>query len=225
MKRLTNNGFGAIEAVLVVFVVAVLGFVGYRAYNVYTNSDTNDSQLSRKVEKKEDKAKPEPEEPTNNWLIYTSQSNNYEVAIPDGWQLTSKKDDEDIIAWDAKDITYKNGIKGKVSLIDGGRDGSATAFFLIYNYQKNQKSYLSTDLSEVSSYTTDNGVAVRKWSRIQKVDPSTTAMAMDIPKDTKQYTYDLTYNDKNIHIVHDVLNGEKDQSVLVEKLINTVRFK
>jgi|GEM_PF-2723041 len=59
MKKLNNQGFGAIEIVLIIVVIGILGFVGYRAYSVYTsNPETGDAE-SRKFEKKEiDKEEP-----------------------------------------------------------------------------------------------------------------------------------------------------------------------
>lgn len=48
MKKLNNQGFGAIEAILIIVVLAILGFVGYRAYQVYTGNKSADSMLSQK---------------------------------------------------------------------------------------------------------------------------------------------------------------------------------
>lgn len=53
MKKLNNQGFGAVEILLTIVVIAILGFVGYRAYQVYTDKTSNDKELSSRSTRKE----------------------------------------------------------------------------------------------------------------------------------------------------------------------------
>lgn len=221
MGKLINNqvGFGTVEVILIIVIVALLGVIGWFVYDRSQNKTTSISTTTAPTAPTKTNTTI-PLDETAGWLKYTSQNSKYILAIPDGWKLTVMKGDDNPIAWNASDIKYISGTAGKVTVVEGGRDGSSTAFYLLYNYKINEGTYLSQDLKKIKSYKTVNGVYVVKSSRTQTKEPE----GMDIPMGTVEYTYDLSYKSKNIHIVHDVLTGEPDQSKRIEQMIGTLKF-
>jgi hypothetical protein len=218
----SQDGFSAVEVLLLLVIVGIIGGVGYFVMNSQkkTNTTLEDTSKSQgevqKAEKKETKV-----DPTTKWLKYISQNGKYSASIPDGWELLTMKGEDNIHAWNMTNITYSEGKSAKVDVLDGGgRDGSSIAFHLIYNtdthFEKN------TDLKKVKTYTNANQVSVTKSTRTQTSAPDENGM--DIPKGTTEYVYLLTTGGKKITIVHDVLSGETDQTQRIEQLIDTLKF-
>lgn len=155
---------------------------------------------------------------------YSPSGKEYSVVLPAGWKLSLSQDSADLIAWKATDIVYTAGGKSEVvSRETNVMEGKSVAFYLIYNYTKNEKSYLSDKLVKEKNYKSANGVDVTKYKRTQTNEADTNG-GMGIPVGTVEYTYDLISGTKNIHIVHDVLKGETDQSKNIETMIETIKF-
>lgn len=222
MKNIRQKGFGMVEILIVIVVVGLLGTIGWLVYDRQKNNkvdrpqqSSNQVQPTATTEKQTTSTTP-----SDSWLKYTSQNNKYSLAIPDGWHLESIKGEDDLSAWDTKNISFVAGTRAKVDTVGGGRDGSSIAFSLIYNYKTNEKSGFSDRLKKIKTYTTTNGVTVDKYSRTQTNEPED----RDIPKGTTEFVYRLTHNGVVIHIKHDVLLGETDQTQHIEDAIATLKI-
>lgn len=209
---------GSAEVVAVaVLVVALAGAVGFIAWNNLNKEDSAKNDQSSQV----DNNKASGSTLSSDWFVYESLNKKYSVSIPDGWSLTGSPESEDIVAFESDSIVYKEGTKGTVERTEGGRGDSSVAFYLLYDYKENSGSYLSPDLKEVKSYTADQGVKVTKSTRTQK---SRAENMVDIPIGTTEFTYDLYKGSTGVHIVHDILEGETDQTNLIEEMIETFKF-
>lgn len=226
MKKLNSRGFSAVEIVIVIIIVGLIGAVGWLVNDRQKTNKTM-GQSATHVD-----AKKTPETPTKanegkksidataQWLKYTSQNRKYSLSIPDGWELNSLQGADDLEAWTSSKIIFAEGKIAKVDVVQGGRDGSSIAFWVIYNFKGDESSYVSSGLNKVKTYNTDNQVAVNKYTRMQTQEPE----GMDIPRGATEYKYSLSFNNKKIQITHDVLSGETDQSSRIEQMIETLKF-
>lgn len=222
MKKLNSKGFTVVEAIIV---LVVLGIVGGGSWYVWSkqnktqapSDNTNTSQTNQVTSDATPQTKTEP---TVHWLLsFTSQNNKFSVSIPDGWKLTQTEGYDMIYAWNASEIVYKDGTTGEVATTSGGRDGSSIAFSM-YLDPKSGESVMPPESRKISTYMTESGITVDKYTRTQTKVPED----MDIPKGTTEYQYILRLNDKQIRIVHDVLVGETEQTKIIEQMIATVKF-
>lgn len=221
---------------ILVFVVAVLWIASLAGVylfaskeeknNTMSNNDNSGTTNENSSVKDTDSSAVNSIYDSSKGLPYIPANRQYSVALPAGWKLTVPQDEDDLIAWNAADIIFKADGNSIVSLVDPNNKmlgGSSAAFYLIYDYTKNEKSYLSDKLVKEKTYKTANGIDVTKYMRTQTNEADTNG-GMDIPVGTIQYTYDLVSGSKNIHIVHDILKGEKDQSAIIETMIESVKF-
>lgn len=164
----------------------------------------------------------------NKWTTYNPSSKVYQINIPSGWMLLTPEDKDDLIMPNPNGINLNENHAGRVyqniSDKNNGFSSNSVAFYLIYDYKKNEKSYLSDKLVKEKTYATKNGIEVSKYKRVGK-DDTEKSSGLGISDDTVQYTYDLVSGTKNIHIVHDILKGETDQSKVIEAMIETVNFQ
>src|SRR5689334_22132151 len=91
MKKLTSQGFAALEALLIVVIVAILGGTGYYVYHANQktsdtlNSASKDAQSS--PQKKSSKV-----DPIANWTAFTSTKGQFSLKYPSSWVQPSHRE-------------------------------------------------------------------------------------------------------------------------------------
>jgi Prokaryotic N-terminal methylation motif len=218
-----QKGFSIFEILIVIVILFLIGAVSWLVYD-RQKSKSSANKVSTKIDvsdqKNEGPKSSSTIDPTAKWLKYTSQNKKYSISIPDGWSLNSLMKSDGIYAWDATSIKYSEGNIASVKVVEGGRDGSSIGFMMWLNNDGNIGSFMSPELTKVNTYVTPNAINVNKYTRTQKNEPE----GMDIPKGTLEYKYELIKDGSKIYIIHDILPGEKDQSQLIEQMIQTTKF-
>lgn len=82
-----QNGFGAIEALLILVTVGIIGFTGWFVWhsNNKASNDLKSSSSSAKFEKK----KKSPVDPTADWTPYTSTAGKFSLKYPKSWSTAT----------------------------------------------------------------------------------------------------------------------------------------
>ena len=207
--------------VLSLALLTALGWIFYQNF-IFKQTPQKDTEIIAVNKNKSSVDKEKTDKASSSWFNYMSVNKKYIVAIPDGWSLSAISNTDNITAWTADKIKYAEGKKSIVETSNDGRDGSSTAFYLLYDYKVNQGAFLSPDLKKINSFVTSQGIKVDKYSRTQQTRGD--EMSMDIPVGTKEYTYDFYKDNVRVHIVHDILKGEVDQSSTIEQMLDTFKF-
>lgn len=231
MKTSNQKGFSVVEGVLILVIVAVLGGVGWfvwhsknntnSTYNAAANSGTGKISSTKATAAKVTTTTTDTT--SSKWLLYTPSGKQYSIRVPDGWKFTATKgSDENLYAFDMPDLTFKQGTKASVDVVEGGRDFSSVALLLGYSSTFKKSDY-STDLGQATKQTgfkTDAGVAVDQYYFLETKNPE----VMGLPKDTKQYIFVVQSGGHGVVFYHDILKGEKDQLKYVVPMIKSLKF-
>jgi hypothetical protein len=220
MGKISNNtnnkGFTLVEVLLLTVVLILVGglvYLGFKQVNKQSETSTSSTTATTT------KTTPVKDE-TADWFTYTPDSKAYSIRIPDGWQLHYLTDDNggtgDPYSWDGKELSYKAGTKATIIQDIGGRDGSYFPFVLISEPKNDFK-----EGDQHSQYKTNSGMDVTKYLYVQGADQEG---FMPPPVGTKIYTWSITQATKTIVIKHSFIPGDTDNSVLVEKMINTLKI-
>ncbi|HSX44795.1 MAG TPA: hypothetical protein VLF39_01625 [Candidatus Saccharimonadales bacterium] len=246
MKKLNESGIGTIETILILIIVSMIGATGWYVWHSKQSTDdslnkanqnsyaqttkiTNFDECKKAVGSKIQETFPEicatkngqkftdTSDETANWYLFNSAK--YSIRIPDGWDLTTNTDVKNLFTSSANDIVYKKGTKAKVEETIGGKDFTNIPFLL----DTVSQGPTNADLRGVkqTDFKTAGGLTVKKYYFVQK---EKTPM-MDIPFGTKEYTYFVGSGSVHIYAVHDILNGEKDQTPYIEDALKTLVIK
>jgi len=218
MGKISNNtnnkGFTLVEVLLLTVVLILVGglvYLGFKQVNKQSETSTSSTTATTT------ETTPVKDE-TADWFTYTPDSKAYSIRIPDGWQLhyvTGGAGDPS--SWDGKELSYKAGTKATIIQDISGRDGSYFAFAL-----SSEPKNISIQGDQQSQYKTNSGMDVTKYLYVaQRVDPEG---FYPPPVGTKIYTWRITQATKTIVIEHGFIPGDTDNSVLVEKMINTLKI-
>lgn len=215
MKTTNQEGFGVVEALLIILIVGIIGFASWIVYssqiktsNSLDNANkTNNAQAVKPGLSKDESA---------NWLLYEPPGKEYKMRVPDGWGLTSFDKGYVLHTFDTHNIVYKQGTKAVITPSEGGKDYTSIPFILVYN-DTYSYDHRKERTSQELSFMTGQGINVEKYIFTQTNDPE----GLDIPKNTKEYSYFVKKGSQVISFRHDILTGEIDQSKYIEKAIMT----
>jgi hypothetical protein len=219
MGKISNNtnnkGFTLVEVLLLIVVLILVGGLGYLGYKqVNKQSETSTSVKDE----------------TADWFTYEPDSKAYSIRIPDGWHLHYYTDDKGGATLDtlgSEELSYKAGTKAtitgdpytydaKISKDIGGFNADYFPFVL-FSYTED----LFIQGDQQSQYKTNSGMDVTKYLYVQGADQEGFKSP---PVGTKIYTWRITQATKTIVIEHGFIPGDTDNSVLVEKMINTLKI-
>ena len=211
-----NKGFTLVEVLLLTIVLILVGglvYLGFKQVNKQSETSTSSTTATTT------ETTPVKDE-TADWFTYAPDSKAYSIRIPDGWQLHYLTDDNggtgDPYSWDGKELSYKAGTKATIIQDTGGRDGSYIPFVL-----SSEPKNISIQGDQQSQYKTNSGMDVTKYLYVQGADQEGFKSP---PVGTKIYTWRITQATKTIVIEHGFIPGDTDNSVLVEKMINTLKI-
>ncbi len=240
--RTSQNGFTAIEAVLVTIVIGLLGISTWLFYERYQQKATViDNQISQ-INSFEDCAaagnpisQTFPEQcradgktytkmddssnETSDWLVYTSPNKEFSVQLADGWNLTSSESGLSLYTFSNENTNLTIGSRAIISPSQGGRDGRS-GFFM--NYVTQSTDQINTPGTKQSSLKTADGLEISKYfwvvSGYQNGGPG-------VANGDSQYTYVLRKSPTQTIVVdYSFQTGQADHSLTIEKVLKTVRF-
>lgn len=217
MRKTNQKGFGIVEVLLLIVLMGLVGGVGYYVYSQSKKNDTESkTQVGVTTEKPATEKAPAVTDETADWLLYESPGKEFSIRLADGWVLERYQKLAPIYAAESSNIVLKNGTKAKIVEVDGGRDFNYVAFGLWY--------YDAQDLNTVGTmqktFKTDQGLNVEKYYYKQLTEPD----GIGLPKGTEEYNYYIKSGEKYVGINHDVIPGQTEQTVLVEKVIKTLKI-
>lgn len=214
--KTNENGFSAIEILIVLVIVGLIGAVGWLVYDRQKNpektaSDTNTNQTQQ--------ATPKPEEQKESEFSLTAKltslNKKFALSIPDGWIFTN--DTEQDYAY-ATGMTYKKGEVAKINNEFGHRGGGFTKTSFVIQYAKDGlKDYFSASKAD-GVLKLNNGKEAKKYSEVINNDE------MGIPDGSKSYGYQVDYEDGTIIFSYLVNPNDSDERTLVEASIKTLSF-
>lgn len=238
--KLNKKGFTAVEGLLVVVVIGAIAGAGWYVYQRQNRKEepkqatiTNFEQCKaagypiaesypeqchangQSFVNESQKPQVDPQDETANWLLYEPPGKQYEIRIPDGWEVHRHQKESHLFS---QDIVYKQGTKAVVIEDEGGRDFSYLPFGL--NYFLEADGLLPTG-TKTKTFKTKNGDEVILYTRQQTAEPE----GIGPPKSTMSYEYWIRKGDTVINITHEVPKTETAQTELVEKAIATLEIK
>lgn len=93
MKKLSQQSFGAVEAILIVVIIAIVGFTGWRVYDANKSTQVAESSTSVTTvpieDSKEVPKKPEPKIPEG-MVEYKNKELGFKMAYPKEWGTIKK---------------------------------------------------------------------------------------------------------------------------------------
>ncbi len=222
MNKIKKNqqGFGLIEWLLILFIIMVLIAVGWFVVKSKNNTEqSQQNEANAQSDPGKNSAKAVKDE-TEDWLLYSPPGKEYQLRVPDGWELERYSTSSGIYSPSgATDIVYKKGTKATVTQVEGGRDFSSIAFSL--GYIKNTELSAPGGTKQPDTLTTKKqNITISKYKQAITEDPE----IMGPPKGTTEFTYRITKGDYTVYIVHDIAPGEADQTTYIEKALLTLEF-
>ena len=219
MAKIKENqhGFSIIEWLLLLLLLLIIGGAGWYVYQ--SKQNTEQSQRDAANAQSDPAKAVRPKDITEDWLLYLPPDKEYQIRLPDGWELERYSTSAGLYSRSgAADIVYEKGTKAKVTQVDGGRDFSAVSFAL--SYVKNSEFETPSGTKLPTSLQTAQGLEVTKYKNTVTTDPE----AIGPPKGTTEFFYTVTKGNYTIYVVHDLQPGETDQTGYIEKALKTLEF-
>ena len=215
MKDNNQNGFTIIEGLLVVIAMTLIGFTGFYVYNANKNTNNDSSQSSEPTKKETIKKEEHPKDESLGWKEIISSKKALKMRVPDGWNLNNDPEqDRFISSLDPVDITYK---KGQPPVITTDKvPGSDAPHRLTVGVFEMASSYTIPG-SAVSEFVLSNGQKGEKAVGSQEDTLNGTGLI----KTTK---YEFKKNGKSYIVNYSMLQGDPDNSEIVEKAVKTLQF-
>ncbi len=208
MKR-NEQGFGAVEILLIIIIIALAGVSGWYVYKHRTHAaaPAKTVQTSAKTEKKPAAQKDE----TADWYVYASPDKNYSIKLPDGWKLVSYQGDSSPYTMHSEDIAYTPGQRATVTSTSFAGDVNQVAFAMGASWRSDVRG------DKATSFKTDQGLDVTRYDYVvphQEIQ--------DIAAGTTEFLYAVTGGKTTFQVVHDVAPGAKDSNNLIVKALKTL---
>jgi len=106
-NNLEENGFSAVEGLLVLVIIILVGAVGYLVYK--NHQDTKNTSTSISKSKVVSPVKTTTTDPYTGWDSYTLKNENASFKYPSNWLLTdSSNNGQDMVELNAPDSFYLN---------------------------------------------------------------------------------------------------------------------
>lgn len=220
MRKIQNNqqGFSAVEAVLIIVVLGILGFTGWFVYKSQkdTSKTLNNSGNSSVNTNKKSTA---PKDETAEWTEYNSANNTYALRIPDGWKLTENGDDG-MIYGTGNNILYQPGVLASVTHTTEGRDG-LYGFFVSFDKAEQAAKRTFAGYTKVGDFKTNTGLTGTRYTFKYTSD----TVGIGPSKGTVEYVYYFMKDKTGIYVQYDLVPGAVDQLAVVELAVKTLTFK
>jgi hypothetical protein len=221
-----QKGFSAIEILLIVGIVGIIGGIGWYVVRSNKEIDKNLNAAGNtsiaspsKTHKSSETTKTIDE--TANWAKVTSGKSAFSVKMPDGWNLQNWTSRDYLYAGSYKDLTFTNGKRATVASGDSyALDSGPVRHFNITADPIAQKSSIGYYFNETpQEFGPVSGITGNKYIHTYTEDID------GIKKGDKVYLYRFEGTKTLVTVDYYVLNGESDQSALMEKSIKTLSFE
>ena len=208
MKK-NENGFGAIEALLILVIVGLVGGIGYYVYqsgaksHTATNTSTQTSNPSSK----------NTNDISNKPLLYRSSENDFEIELADGWELTRISDGR-LYTEDMTKLVPKPGTRATVKDYDAN---SPNHGFIMWYVDKDHYTPLG---DKQQSLKTNDGLTIDKYVYMQTESPTVPGLS----KGSKSLQYYVTKGNKTFWVQAQFQPSDPDTHETIESVLKTLKL-
>jgi cytoskeletal protein RodZ len=221
MGKLKNdqNGFSAVEAVLIIVIAGMIGFVGWYVYramkntnNAYSSSLADSTGSSAKFKHKSSKKGAANADPTANWTTVKSPDASFTFKLPQSWvSLTCEK------SGGSASTVYIASSQSYLAACQSDNTGEADLDMRADNSASAAPQKQSTDQSFTSESFTANGIKGYKATEVTAVDDA-------LLPNTKIITYSFFSNGKSFYASYRQPSNGKDDTAVFEQIVQTWKF-
>lgn len=215
-----QQGFSAIEGIVIAVVVVLLAAGGWWVWNKNKNdreipNSNNGNHSQNQGEPKANDAQPADE--TADWVLVTTQGGAFSMKAPDGWKLTKYPDD----FLGALDVTYSPGSRAVIETSSTEYVGHSLRFraSIAQLDDAGLGPQWASPQPGLEESTQDFSIGSLQGKRYKGV------FTQDLNQTLYEYIFDLGGN-KKLDIVYTVdhSEGDKDDVATVEKAIKTIQL-
>lgn len=221
-----EQGFSAVEGLLILVIVGSIGGVGYFVYQSKskTTSSLNNTAKSQNEPQKSTKQAVEKKAEKASAISYgamlTSLNKQFTISIPDGWTVTNDTEIDYALAVGGQNMIYKKGAPTKIVNALGHRGGGITTTSFVVQFSKDALDQYYSASKETGTIKLNNGKEGKKYLLVSDGGPDDVGTI----KGTKFYGYQFK-NEKGSTIINYTLSpSDSDQLEVVENVVKTLKF-
>jgi type II secretory pathway pseudopilin PulG len=221
MKKLSQNGFAVLEALLVIVIVGAIAGTGLYVWHSQKEADKALKASNTAANSNAEVENPSSTDETANWLLYTAPSKSFSMRLADGWSLNRFADEDSLYGFGAVSATYAKGKQAKVTVSEGGSDGTTVGLFINY-FARSEDASGKLEGEKQAGLKTKQGVSVSVYKFVQTEEVDGLG---GTPTGATVYSYVGSKDDARFVITYGVDKDSADQHQIVEKAIGTFQFK
>lgn len=218
MKRITQQGFSAIEALLIVVIIGIIGGTGYYIYQ-QTRGDDQPAQSSG--------VSPDKQEDLGDGRIeVTSGQNGFTAIFPEYWgELIKPSDGDQLIKSGESQPDVDAGNTLKVVTTEGYGSDSPTVLVMYYGEAEVAPAEPGSMVSDFTIKGKGDIPAIQGKKYSYEYTADTARGLGERSKGDKSYLYLFKHNGKNIFITYNVYASDPANLIdEVDDIVQTMRI-
>lgn len=225
MKYTNKNedGFGAVEALLIVVVVGLIGGLGWYTWTKQNNKtkemsvvETQPTQVD--TIENEGPCGDTPVEAQKSWEVATSSKQSFSMCVPGGWTVVSGIEAEEFEIEPPFDV-----VAGKTAVIEnkriGGTDGTRDQL-KVFKTDRNYQGWTSPNSQKTTFALNDGTKGTRFYEKHVNVGEG-----IGPAEGEESYEYLFEKNGKHIHVVYTVKPGTQKHIETIESVLKTLTIQ
>jgi competence protein ComGC len=210
-----QKGFTLVEGLLIVLTISVIVLTSLFVVNMNKESSQTNTEntTSDEVEVVSEENAPR----SASWKLVESGQDGFSVNIPDGWEVVNAMDSNWIIAGEADNTVYQEGVSAVVEETESFGTDEPLRFNLT-RFDDDNFIFLDGDEQNLGEFSAKNA----KGTKYYKEYPNEMGDGIGPLPGQITYTYMFEVGDSTTFVIYNQQIGEPDILDIVEELIATL---